>query len=100
MPQIRLGNVSPVETYKPDEGSDEVKQRPLKVGGKRVGNRVVVMSINEDVEHELSTVRRLWDRESSEPPAWVEGDDDAFASRVAAMFNCEVGQPKGWKEDF
>ena len=36
---------------------------------------------------------------SSEPPAWVEGDDDALVSAVAEHYDCPIGCPDNGDPD-
>lgn len=111
MPTIRLGNVSVVQAYKPDEGVNVVliKKDPY------AGNRVTTFALNETepVRHpdgtlgpedrpsralNFSMVKRIWPEHSDKNPAWVEGDDELLVALLADEFTCAVGRPKKWQE--
>jgi hypothetical protein len=99
--QLRLGNESVIEGYKPDEGSNEVLYRSRK----DLGKRTTTMSLNEtDIDDNpsramnLTQAIRFWAQWSDKPPAWVEGDDDLLVALVAEHFGCPVGRPKSWSE--
>jgi hypothetical protein len=101
MPQLRFGNESVIEGYKPDEGTNEVLLRERK----DLGRRTTTMSLNEtDIDDNPSRAMnlvqaiRFWAQSSDKPPAWVEGDDDLLVDLVADHFGCPVGRPKSWKE--
>jgi hypothetical protein len=101
MPQLRFGNESVIEGYKPDEGTNEVLYRARD----DLGKRVQTMSLNEtDIDDNpsramnLALAVRFWAQASDKPPAWVEGDDELLVALVADQFGCPVGRPKAWKE--
>jgi hypothetical protein len=101
MPQLRFGNTSVIEGYKPDQGTNEVLYRSRE----DLGSQTTTMSLNEvDVDDNpsramnLALAVRFWGQESDNPPAWVEGDDELLVSLVADHFGCPVGRPKSWKE--
>lgn len=101
MSQLRLGNESVIEGYKPDEGTNVVLIRARK----DLGKRTTTMSLNEtDIDDKpsrsmnLALAIRFWKQESDKPPVWVEGDDELLVALVADHFGCPVGRPKSWKE--
>jgi hypothetical protein len=101
MAQLRFGNESVIEGYKPDEGVNEV----LYKSREDLGKRTTTMSLNEvDIDDNpsrsmnLALAIRFWGQESDKPPLWVEGDDELLVALVADHFGCPIGQPKSWKE--
>jgi hypothetical protein len=101
MAQLRFGNESVIEGYKPDEGTNDVVYRARE----DLGCRIQTMSLNEtDIDDNpsramnLALAVRFWGQCSDKPPVWVEGDDELLVSLVADHFGCPIGMTKSWKE--
>lgn len=99
MAYLTLGNVSVVESYKEDEGTNVTKLRARK----DLGKQITTMSLNEtDIDDRpsramnLTMAIRFWEQHSDKPPAWVESDDRLLAELIADHFGCDIGRPKKW----
>lgn len=81
MPVIYLGNTSPVGTK---------------------GNQVTTVNSNElDEQSTLSVIANLWPNHSSQPPAWVDTNDQNLAEKISELFSstdhkCKIGKPENW----
>lgn len=45
---------------------------------------------------QITHVDGFWPAMSAAKPAWVESDDDAFASALSIFYGCPVGRPSDW----
>lgn len=87
MATVYLGNTAPIGL---SEGASQ--------------QQVTTIQANEaDRLLNLTVIKGLWTTQSTEPPAWVESEDERLAADVADVFSnddhtCVVGRPTKWGE--
>jgi hypothetical protein len=87
MPTVYLGNTAPISSIV--EGNDQAVTSVHAYEPNRLDN--------------LTAVRSIWPTQSTNPPAWVECEDERLAEDLADVFSdenhtCSIGKPKGWGE--
>jgi hypothetical protein len=94
---IALGNSAVIEAVKTDETTDAIER----VARPDLGQQVTTFNVpdNVGIGEALQTVAKVFaSHHSDEPPAWVESDDEDFASALSKQFNCPIGRPNDWEE--
>lgn len=86
MPIVYLGNHSALDGGHPIPGTQTTS---------------VVFMDEDDLDTRMRTLTHedgVWVRHSTEPPAWVQSDDEELETAIAAYFNCPVGRPNDWRD--
>jgi hypothetical protein len=86
LPTVYLGNVSPLDGGRLMRGPQTTQ---------------VVFMDNDDLATRMRTVTHvdgLWIRHSTQPPAWVQSDDEDLELALAEHYECPTGRPQDWHE--
>lgn len=113
MPNLTLGNVSVIESYKPDQGLDVTLVRKRADLGNQetmfylppltpddailLPGDVYVGNTGWDFTKWLTMIESLWTMHSDKDPAWVECDNSEVEQAVADKYGCQIGRPKNWR---
>lgn len=100
--RVLLGNPAAKEAYR--DGDGKLRHRDLD------GNRVTTVTIPDsysllEAVQAVAAQDGAWNHHSQgdnvtdTAPQWVESDNEALGSLLAAQFGCPAGRPKSWKAD-
>lgn len=92
---LALGNTAPIERVLTDSDTGAHEDRPL------TGPRTTFYGPPGEwglLEKLQSLVggNGAWEWHSTEPPAWVDGDEPVLVAAVAEHYGCPTGRPEGW----
>lgn len=99
MPIVQLGNVAVREVIGADSDGTPIHRRYR-------GQSTTTINLPADEEGwtDAERIRTVlhddghWRAHSSQPPAWVESDDELLQNAIAAQWGCPVGRPSGWSD--